>query len=319
MNKKYNIVLCQVGSPKSTKTRDVRSYLREFLGNIRVVDTPRVFWFFILNLFILPFRPKTSSMAYKRIEFCGFFPLVEITKGFARSLNMALPENYHVQASFLLTSPRLTEIIKKDTDYLVLPQFPQFSHTTTSCCTDDIEKLSPNYISENRIKIIPEYHKLKCFIDLSVKQIEEQIKKYPVDDIVLSFHGIPIRYVVEKKDIYYQHCCETFTLIKDRLSFPPEKIHMTFQSRLGSEEWLNPYTDQFSCGLIKKGSKSIAVYCPSFVADCLETTDEIGNELAHEVESLGGELVFVPCLNMRAEWVEGVLWKTDGEGEGTGR
>lgn len=306
MDKKKNIILCQVGSPKSTNVKDVRVYLREFLSDPRVIDTPRYIWFFILNLFILPFRPKQSAQAYKRIEFCGQFPLVELTKGFARSLNDKLPSSYEVSPSFLLSSPRFEEIdfTKDDEEYLILPQFPQFSHTTTSCCFDKLDKIGIDYKNKNNIKIITEFHKLKGFIDLSVKQIESHIKKYPIEELVISFHGIPVRYVLEKNDPYYLHCCETFTLIKERVNFPKEKIHMTFQSRLGSEEWLNPYTDQYTVGLIERGVKSIGVYCPSFVVDCLETTDEIGIELAHEVEQAGGELVFIPCLNNQEQWAQ---------------
>jgi ferrochelatase len=306
MDKKKNIILCQVGSPKTTSVKDVRVYLREFLSDPRVIDTPRYIWFFVLNLFILPFRPKKSAEAYKRIEFCGLFPLVELTKGFARGLKRKLPENYHVESRFLLSAPRLDELTldNDDEEYIIIPQFPQFSHTTTSCCYDNLEKIKQDYRDRNNIKVIDQFHMLKAFIDLSVKQIESHISKYPVEDLVISFHGIPVRYVVEKNDPYYLHCCETFTLMKEKLNFPKDKIHMTFQSRLGSEEWLNPYTDQFTVDLVKKGTKSIGVYCPSFVVDCLETTDEIGNELVHDIELEGGELVFIPCLNNQEEWVE---------------
>jgi ferrochelatase len=305
MDKKKNIILCQVGSPRSTAVKDVRVYLREFLSDPRVIDTPRYLWFFILNLFILPFRPKISAQAYKRIEFCGLFPLVELTKGFARELSAKLPDNYHVESRFLLSAPRLNELssLKDSEDYLILPQFPQFSHTTTSCCFDNLEKIDPNFKKKKNIQVVEQFHTLKGFIDLSVKQIEAHIKKYPIEDLVISFHGIPVRYVLEKNDPYYLHCCETFTLIKEKVNFPKDKIHMSFQSRLGSEEWLNPYTDQFTVKLTKQGSKSIGVYCPSFVVDCLETTDEIGNELAHDIEAEGGELVFIPCLNNSQDWV----------------
>lgn len=306
MAKKYTVVLGQVGSPKSTNIKDVRKYLREFLSDPRVVDLPRGLWFIILNLFILPFRPKQSAKAYKRIEFCGFFPLMEITKSFARALQNELGDNYSVEASFLLASPRLKHVIAQKDNLVVLPQFPQFSDTTTSSCTDQIKDVYPTFAGESEIKVLKSFHRLKAFIDCSVLKIEKHLIKYPCDILVLSFHGIPQRYVTQKHDPYYLHCCETFTLLKEKLSFHQDKIFMCFQSRLGSEKWLSPYTDEFICHYIENHpGNTVGVYCPSFVVDCLETTDEIGNELLAEVEKLGGELVFIPCLNNDSNWVHG--------------
>ncbi|MAX65839.1 MAG: ferrochelatase [Bacteriovoracaceae bacterium] len=304
MQKKYNIVICQLGSPKTSKTSDVRSYLREFLSDPRVIDVSRGLWFFILNLFILPFRPKKSAEAYKRIEFCGMFPLIELTKGFCRQLSGLMSSEYRILPSFLLSQPRLTEVLNKSEEFYVFPQFPQFSDTTTSSVIDKIKEVSPHYEQEGKIHILKDYHRFRGFIDLSVEQIKKQLEKYPVEDLVISFHGIPVRYVTEKKDIYYQHCCETFTLLKQQLNLSHVRLHMSFQSRLGSEEWLSPYTDEYVVNLVKTGTKSVGVYCPSFVVDCLETTDEIGNELREEVEEHGGELVFIPCLNVTPKWVK---------------
>lgn len=314
MHKKTHIILLQLGSPKSTSTSDVRSYLKEFLGDYRVVDLPRFFWNIILYCFILTFRPKKSAKAYKRIEFCaGFFPLIEITKAMGRALSERFKGKYEVHAGFILSEPRLKGIFDKwtnskenlsETKFLILPQYPQYSGTTVASCYDQLENCFYNRTNLPTLEVVSNYHRLKAYIDLSVEQIEHQIQKYPADDIVLSFHGIPVRYVTEKGDLYLQHCFETFKLIKERLNFPKEKIHMTFQSRFGSEQWLNPYTDEFVVELAENGSKSIAVYCPAFVADCLETVDEIGTELAEEVEEAGAELVFVPCLNNSEKWVK---------------
>ena len=232
MDKETVIILGQVGSPKSTKVSDVRSYLREFLSDPRVIDVPRLLWFFILNLFILPTRPKKSAKAYQRIEFCGFFPLVEITRAMMRALRSFLPANYTVEDGYLLSDQRFTKVLEaykdKNVDIWALPQFPQFSDTTTSCFYDKIAE----YNMQDRVKVIPNYHRLKAYIDLSARQIEAQIKKYPVDVIVLSFHGIPERYVVEKKDPYYKHCYETYILLREAIHFPKDKIRISFQSRL---------------------------------------------------------------------------------------
>ena len=307
MEKKKNIILCQLGSPKSLSTKDVRSYLREFLSDPRVIDVPRPIWFFVLNLFILPFRPKRSAQAYSRVVFCGFFPLIELTKKFTANVQNYLKDKYLVASCFILSEPRFKDVIKdKDNEeYWIFPQFPQFSDTTTSSVSDCLEKVVPDYKERSNFHFIPRFHKLKAFIELSVENIEKHIAKYPVDELVISFHGIPVRYVTQKKDPYYQDCYETFMLIRDTIDFPKEKIHMTFQSRLGSEQWLNPYTDEYTVALIEeKKAHTVGVYCPSFVVDCLETTDEIGNELGEEVEQAGGELVFIPCLNVDEKWCE---------------
>ncbi len=304
MKKKINVLICQLGSPKSATPKDLKVYLKEFLSDPRVIDAPRILWFFILNLFILPFRSKSSAKAYKRIEFCGFFPLMELTKAFTQKVSNKLPENYAVQDCYLLSDQRLKSSLKPGEEYFVFPQFPQFSDTTTSSVTDQIDEVDPEARNSGRVKVAKNFHLLKGFIDQSAKQIKQHLAKYPVEELVISFHGIPKRYVLEKGDIYYQHCCETYALIKDLVDFPEDKIHMTFQSRLGSEEWLDPYTDQFCEELVESGVKSIGVYCPSFVVDCLETTDEIGSELEEEIAHIGGEIVFIPCLNLNEAWVD---------------
>lgn len=309
MSNKVKIIICQLGSPKSSSVADVRSYLKEFLGDPRVVDAPRFIWFFVLNLIILRFRPKRSAKAYKRIEFCSFFPLVEITKAFVRGIRKHMdPARYEICESFVLSAPRIKEVVsEKDLEQgkvIFSPQFPQFSDTTTSSCLDQLYEHMPTARGHKNLIVLDSFHRFKAFIDLSVKQIEAHLKKYPVSDLVISFHGIPVRYVVDKNDPYYVHCLETFELFCEKLSLRGVKLHMTFQSRLGSEEWLNPYTDEYVVDLVEKGSKNVGVYCPSFTVDCLETTDEIGNELGEEVEEVGGELVFIPCLNNNDDWAD---------------
>ena len=306
MANKKKVILVQIGSPVSTNVKDVRSYLREFLSDPRVIDTPRVLWFFILNLFILPFRPKKSAEAYKRIEFCGFFPLVELTKSFAGHLSQKL-DGVLVESSFLLSRPYFKDKLEGDDSIIIIPQFPQFSDTTTSSVLDMLKKVKPDYETSDKVQVVKHFHKLKSFIDCSVNQITEHLEKYPVDHLVISFHGIPLRYVTEKKDPYYLECFETFYLIRTQLQkvidLGDSQIHMTFQSRLGSEQWLSPYTDEFCTRLATDSPGTrIGVYCPSFVVDCLETTDEIGNELGEELRECGGELVFIPSLNVREDW-----------------
>lgn len=311
MYRKTKIVLGQLGSPKSTSTKDVRSYLKEFLGDPRVVDINPLLWKIILNLFVLPFRPKKSAAAYARIEENGKFPLIENTKNFSQEVAKGLDSNLELNYCFILSEPRLPDLLDQwedeDVDeradrVVVMPQFPQYSESTVASVYDQIGKELENRVNIPSLTVVSSYHKLKAFIDLSVKKIEETIKQSQPDDLLISFHGIPTRRVLEKKDDYYFHCFETFWLIKEKIDFPEDKIHMVFQSRFGSEKWLGPATDEFAVELVEKGSKNIACYCPSFVVDCLETTDEIGTELREEIEEAGGSLSFIECLNDDADW-----------------
>lgn len=312
MKSKIKVVIGQLGSPKSTKVADVRSYLKEFLGDPRVVDTTPWVWKIILYLFVLPFRPKRSAQAYKRIETPQGFPLVTNTIDVAQGLRPHLDENLELNYLFMLTSPRLKDVMdewEKEDPFtraqkvVVLPQFPQYSESTIASVIDGLGHEFSKRVNIPSFEVVNFYHRSRAFIDHSVLRIKQTLSENPgVEVLYMSFHGIPLRRVVSKKDVYLLHCMETFELIKDQLqlSIP---VKMCFQSRFGSEVWLGPYTDVSVTNEIKNGVKKVAVYCPSFVVDCLETTDEIGNELGHEVSELGGELIHVPCLNNDAAWI----------------
>lgn len=313
MATKTKVILAQLGSPKSPSVSDVRAFLKEFLGDPRVVDAPRWLWFLILNLFVLPFRPKKSARAYARIWDGKSFPLVATTIAVTDALRPHVDDNIELNHCFLVCPPRPTDILaewsKEDAltraqDVLVLPQFPQYAESTIASVVDGLGKTFATQVNLPSFKVMNSYHRAKCFIDGSVRKIRESLKETPCDVLVISFHGIPLRRVMDKEDSYFQHCLETFELIKRQLGTQAFPIRMTFQSRFGSEKWLGPYTDATVEELVKSGHKRIAVYCPSFVADCLETTDEIGHELKEAVEELGGSLTPIPCLNADPDWIK---------------
>lgn len=312
MSQKTKVILGQLGSPKSTKVADVREFLREFLGDPRVVDANPFIWKIILRLFVLPFRPKRSAEAYARILEADGFPLVTNTVKVANALRPLMKENLELNHVFLLAEPRLSEVLdaweKEDpatraSKVVVLPQFPQYSESTIGSVVDAVGNELKKRVNIPTLEIVHCYHRSRAFIDHSVRKIRESLEAHPdMEELVISFHGIPLRRVIEKKDIYLLHCLETFELIKEKLnaSIP---ISMTFQSRFGREVWLGPYTDETVIKKIESGVRKVGVYCPSFVVDCLETTDEIGNELGHEVKERGGTLVHIPCLNADPEWI----------------
>ena len=312
MSEKIKIVLGQLGSPKSTKVSDVREYLREFLGDPRVVDINPLLWKIILNCFVLPFRPKKSARAYARILKEDGFPLITNTVKVANALRPLLDPNLELNHVFLLSNPRVKDVLdeweKEDIrtraqKVIVLPQFPQYSEATIGSVVDTVGGSFAGRVNIPSFSLLSSYHKSHAFIDHSVRKIEESLKAHPdIQELVISFHGIPLRRVLQKKDLYLLHCMETYELIKERLKITIP-ISMTFQSRFGQEVWLGPYTDKTIVKKVEDGLKVVAVYCPSFVVDCLETTDEIGQELAHEVKEAGGKLIHVPCVNADPEWI----------------
>ena len=210
MFRKTKVIIGQLGSPKSVDTKDVRSYLKEFLGDPRVVDINPLLWKIILNLFVLPFRPKRSAEAYSRIYENGKFPLIENTKDFSSAVAKHLDENLEVNHAFLLSSPRVSDVINEweMEDYstradrvVVLPQFPQYSESTVASVYDQVGKDLGTRVNIPSVSVISSYHKLKAFIDLSAKKIQGYIDRESPDELLISFHGIPLRRVIQKKKL----------------------------------------------------------------------------------------------------------------------
>lgn len=333
--KKTKIVLIQLGSPKSPKVKDVRHFLSDFLKDPRVVDLNPFFWRIILYLFVLPFRPKRSAKLYSRIWDGKSFPLVSITEKFSKKVATYLAEEnlklaafkdestperkLELEYVFLLSRPTLPEIWEKwiheekngqgaIDEILFVPLFPQYAESTTASVIDSIYSTLKSKVNIPSFKVMNQFHRSKAFIDQSAFQIDQYLEKkksegIEVDILLMSFHGIPKRRVVEKKDRYFLHAMETFYLIRKKLrNVSHENVKITFQSRFGQEEWLTPYTEETVIHLISQGKKNIAVYSPSFVSDCLETLDELGVELKEKANEFGGEIYFIPCLNDNDQW-----------------
>jgi ferrochelatase len=313
---KTKVVFVQLGSPKSPKVCDVRAFLKEFLKDPRVVDINPLLWALILNLFVLPFRPKQSSKLYKRIWDGKSFPLITITEAFTKKIRSFLTSpKVEVNHAFLLSAPRVSEIWdawESDSDpatkLKVIPLFPQYSESTIASGIDGLAHVMKDRVKIPEFSVMTNFHTTRAFIDNSASQINNYLQKFTVsgvklDRLLLTFHGIQKRRVVQKGDAYYRHCYETFYLIREQITaIDKSKIKMTFQSRFGSEEWLTPYTEDTVVDLVKSGDKHIAVYSPSFVADCLETLDELGHELKHTANENGGDIHFIPCLNDNEKW-----------------
>ncbi len=311
---KTKVIIAQLGSPKTPHPKDVKVYLKEFLGDPRVVDINPFVWKIILHLFVLPFRPKSSGEKYARIWNGKSFPLIDNTIHFTNSLRKYVDKNIELNHCFLLSPPRVPDILdeweKEDElqraqKVFVIPQFPQYSESTIASVYDGIGRSLEGRVNIPSLSVLNCFHRSKAFIDNSVRLINQHTKGKSFDALIISFHGIPLRRYLQKKDIYYRHCYETFSLIYDQVDFDKEKIHFCFQSRFGSEQWLGPDSEEFAIEMCKNSqAKSFAVYCPSFTADCLETTDEIGFEMKEALHEVGGEVYHIPCLNDDESWCE---------------
>jgi ferrochelatase len=191
---------------------------------------------------------------------------------------------------------------------MVIPLFPQYSESTIASGIDALAGELSKRVKIPTFEVITNFHRTHAFIDNSVRRVDAKLKELKdagteADRLVITFHGMQKRRIVEKGDDYYRHCYETFRLIVDRLEhLDSEKAVMTFQSRFGSEEWITPYTEGVVEKLIEEGDREIVVYSPSFVSDCLETTDELGHELVNEAKEWGGNIHPVECLNADEQW-----------------
>ncbi len=336
--RKTKVVFVQLGSPEEPTPKALRKYLREFLGDPRVVDINPWVWKLILNCFVLPFRPKKSAKLYERIWDGSSFPLITNTENFTNQVRAELEKidpNGHVEVNhaFLLSPPFVHEVYdswEEDlrngvgaTKLMVIPMFPQYSEATIASGIDALAKELSKRVKIPTFEVITNFHRTHAFVDNSVTQVDKKIKELKeqgieIDRLVISFHGMQKRRIIEKGDDYYRHCFETFRLITDKLEhLSADQAVMTFQSRFGSEEWITPYTEQVVEDLIQHGHKEIMVYSPSFVADCLETTDELGHELVNDAKEWGGNIYPVECLNTDEQWCKDFAKYTFTQAEGS--
>ena len=336
--RKTKVVFVQLGSPENPTPKALRKYLRAFLGDPRVVDINPWLWKFILNFFVLPFRPRKSAKLYERIWDGKSFPLITNTAAFTDRVREELkkidPKGFvEVNHAFLLSPPFVNEIYdswERDlkngdgaTKLLVIPMFPQYSESTIASGVDALAKELSKRVKIPTFEVITNFHRTHAFIDNSVSLVDSKIRELgnkgiKLDSLVISFHGMQKRRIVQKGDDYYRHCYETFRLITNKLKYlRPAQAVMSFQSRFGSEEWITPYTDDVVEGLIENGKKEIAVYSPSFVADCLETTDELGHELVNDAKEWGGNIYPIQCLNIEEQWCKDFAKYTFVQAEGS--
>jgi len=305
------ILIAQLGTPDAPTPRALKPYLREFLGDRRVIETNRLAWWFILNFLVLPRRPRTSAALYRKVWTERGSPLLFYTEDQTRALQAALGETIKVEFGMRYGNPQASVALEKFRQagverLLIFPMFPQYSGATTGSVHDAVFEHYGQQRLIPALRFVPPYYKHPAYIEALATVARESIAAMPwkPEKILISFHGIPKRYI-ENGDVYQHHAEETTRALTAALELGPADYELCYQSRFGKEEWLQPYTSDKLTELARSGVKRIAAICPGFTTDCLETIDEIGREAKEEFQEAGGEdLRLIPCPNAHPAWIE---------------
>ncbi len=307
---KVGVLIANLGTPDGYDYWSMRRYLNEFLSDKRVIDYPSWKWQPLLQLIILTKRPFSSGAAYKSIwnEDAGESPLMTITKAQTAALNQALTKRYgeKVMIDFCMrygnpsTESKVRNMIRSGcTKIVFLPLYPQYAGATTATANDAFFKALAKEKWQPSVRTITSYFDHPLYIDALAQSVESAyaaMNSKP-DVLVVSYHGMPERYLTEG-DPYHCQCQKTSRLLRERLGWSEDQMITTFQSKFGPEEWLQPYTVEEVARLAQAGKTKIAVIAPAFAADCIETLEEINEEIGDSFKAAGGqEFTYIPCLN----------------------
>ena len=301
------VVLVNLGTPDEPTPRAVRRYLREFLWDPCVVDANRVLWWLILHLVILPRRPRRSAELYRRVWTPEGSPLLVAGRRAAEGLKRALGPEFAVRLGMRIGNPGLAAALDElralgCRRVVLVPLYPQYSGTTTGSVERHVAQLGRRRPFPFELVTVPPFPEDRGYLSCIADRVRETITGFEGAHLVLSFHGIPVRYS-EAGDPYAEHCRASAVGIAEELGLAADEWTMVFQSRFGREPWLEPYAQELVPALAKRHAR-VVVACPGFAADCLETIDEIGHELAAAFRAAGGEeLRLVPGLNGDEDWV----------------
>jgi ferrochelatase len=300
---KKGVLIANLGTPDAPERKPVARFLREFLSDPRVVDLPRWLWLPLLNLVIIPFRSGRSAAAYRKIWWDEGSPLLILTQRLAEKLASALADYWSVEIGMRYGEPSIRNGLEKlraagVDELVVIPLYPQFSHTTTSSIYDAVDAALEDMDWNPPQRRVQDYHvdeEWTCAIAQSIWAFREQ--HGAADKLLFSLHGIPERYV-RQGDPYRDQCEAGVRAVVKKLGLQDDQWLLTFQSRVGREPWLQPYTDKTLEALGESGVKTVQVVCPGFAVDCLETLEEIAMENREGFEEAGGEsLSYIPALN----------------------
>jgi ferrochelatase len=309
------VLLVNLGTPDAPTAAALRPYLRQFLSDPRVVEIPRALWWLILRLVVLPFRAGKSAQKYAAIWTKDGSPLKIHTEKQAVLLRGYLGQHGHqVQVTYAMRygNPSLEQVIDKLKTagcdrILVLPAYPQYSATTTASIFDEVTRCLSRLRNVPELRLVKHYHDHPGYIQALKQSVlaHWEMNGRP-QQVVMSFHGTPKRTLM-LGDPYHCECQKTARLLAAELGLTSEQYVVTFQSRFGKAEWLQPYTAPTLKKLAKDGVKLVDVICPGFTGDCLETLEEIAIEARRDFMTAGGkELRYIPCLNETPAWIEGL-------------
>jgi ferrochelatase len=310
---KVGILLVQLGTPDEPTAKAVRIYLREFLSDPRVVEIPRAVWALILNGIILNVRPKQSAEKYAKVWMKEGSPLKVYTERQAQLLQgrigMTARAPFMVRYAMRYGNPGIAATFDamraEGCDrILVVPMYPQYAASTTATAMDEIGRALARVRNQPEMRFVKHFHDDPGYI----RALGDSIREYwrangRPDKLLMSFHGLP-RYTLDRGDPYHCECHKTARLLAADLELPDNRWQLVFQSRFGRAEWLKPYTAQTLEELGRAGLRRVDVACPGFVADCLETLEEIAMEGRDTFIAAGGkEYHAIPCLNDRPDWI----------------
>ncbi|WP_454811697.1 ferrochelatase [Labrys neptuniae] len=305
---RIGVLLVNLGTPDAPTYWPMRRYLKEFLSDRRVIEVSRLLWWPLLNGIILTTRPGKSGAKYASIwdKTENASPLLVITRRQTEKLAETFAADSRLTVDFAMRygnpsiASRIDALRAKGCDrILIVPLYPQYAAATSATVCDKAFEHLMTLRWQPAVRIAPQWHDDPVYIEALASSVRQNLAKLDFEPEVLlaSFHGVPKTYLIQG-DPYYCFAMKTGRLLREALGYDEARFKITFQSRFGKEEWLKPYTDETVEGLAKSGVKRLAIVAPGFVADCLETLEELGEENKEIFQHNGGEhFAYLPCLN----------------------
>ncbi len=310
---KTGVLLVNLGTPDATDYWSMRRYLKEFLSDRRVIETPRMIWWPILNLVILSVRPSAKGKDYASIwnKERDESPLRTITRAQAEKLSAWIARGGIGRSGDVVVAwgmrygnpsikQGIDELVAQGCDkFLLVPLYPQYAAATSATVCDKAFEALAAMRFQPTMRVAHPYFRSQAYIDALARSIREEVAKlsFTPEVLLASFHGVPQEYV-EKGDPYQAQCIETWQRLRHAMGLDANRFRMSFQSRFGPAQWLQPYTDETIKTMARAGVRSMAVVAPGFAADCLETIEELGEENRHYFLDNGGvDFAALPCLN----------------------
>ena len=299
---KTGVLICNLGTPETYKTKDVRRFLRQFLSDGRVIEIPKIIWWFILNGIILTLRPSKSAKLYKSVWTKEGSPLLVLSKKLTEKLKKSVGDSCEVELAMRYGNPSMESALmslknKNCRKLIVIPMFPQYSGTTTGSIFDEVARVLSKWRWVPSLSFVNSYHDQPEYINALADSLSSHIKNNSPQKIIFTYHGIPKRNF-DLGDPYQCYCQKTTRLVAEKLNLEDDTYITTFQSRFGPAEWLKPYTSDTMGELPLQEVKNVLVVAPAFSVDCLETIEEIDQENKEIFLKAGGEkFTYAPCLN----------------------